>query len=359
MSSIQHLEVARLRNLTEVRLKPSDSINILFGVNGSGKTSLLEAVHLLGLGRSFRSSKLDPIIQDSAEDSIVFGKLSSGVDLGLLKSRRGGHTLKLRGEKQRNWAEAARHLPILVINSDTFSLLEGSPKVRRRFMDWGVFHVEHSFIGNWRRLSKCIAQRNLLLKHRSPDISQIKAWDRELIPLAELVDQARASFFEAFLPIFHEVLSSLIDLPDLSVRYYRGWPKDEALSDALSASLNRDIKYGATQVGPHRSDIVVRVGSLGAADVLSRGQQKLLVCALKISQGLLLERELAMKSVYLVDDLPSELDDKNRSKVCALLDRLDSQVFLSCVDPEDVEKYWSKNRLPRKFHVEHGKITQV
>lgn len=338
---------------------PCSTINILFGTNGSGKTSFLESVHLLGLGRSFRSSKLDPIIQESSEDSVVFGLLESGASVGVSKSRRRGHTLKLQGEKQRSWAEVARHLPIQVINSDSFSLLEGSPRIRRRFLDWGVFHVEHSFIEDWRRASKCIAQRNLLLKQRRVDSEQIRAWDNELSILADRIDKARARYFQEFTPLFREVLASLIELPGLTLEYSRGWSAEESLADVLIAGLQRDQKYGATQNGPHRADVLVKVGRLDAGEVLSRGQQKLLVCALKISQGLLLENELGIKSIYLVDDLPAELDSLNRKKVCGLLESLNTQVFLSCVDPEEIENCWSKLSLPRKFHVEHGKIAQV
>lgn len=359
MSSLTRLEVSRVRNLTDVRVHPIDSINILFGINGSGKTSLLEAVHLLGLGRSFRSTKLNPVIQDTALDSIVFGELGSGVSIGVSKSRHSGHTLKLQGEKQRSWAEVARHLPIQVINSDSFSLLEGSPKVRRRFLDWGVFHVEHGFIGDWRRASKCIAQRNLLLKQRVVDVEQIRAWDSELSALAERIHEARAKYFDMFVPVFNEVLGSLIDIPNLTLQYYKGWSEEDGLAQALSNGLTRDQKYGATQCGPHRADLILKLGKLGAEEVLSRGQQKLLVCALKISQGMMLEQNLDIKSVYLVDDLPAELDSDNRKKVCGLLEGLNTQVFMSCVDPTDIENCWSNASLPRKFHVEHGKITQV
>jgi DNA replication and repair protein RecF len=359
MSSIERLEVSRVRNLTDVRVRPCSKINIIFGSNGSGKTSFLESVYLLGLGRSFRSSKLDPIIQDSAEDSVVFGQLNSGVSIGVSKSRRRGHILKLQGEKQRSWAGVARHLPVQVINSDSFSLLEGSPRVRRRFLDWGVFHVEHGFIEDWRRASKCIAQRNLLLKQRRCDLEQVKAWDNELSQLADRIDTARAAYFKEFVPVFESVLSSLIELPGLSLEYSRGWSIDSSLGEVLVSGLVKDQKYGATQNGPHRADVLVKMGKLGAGEVLSRGQQKLLVCALKISQGLLLENRLAIKSVYLVDDLPAELDSLNRKKVCGLLESLETQVFLSCVDPRDIENCWSEPLLPRKFHVEHGKIAQV
>ncbi len=126
----------------------------------------------------------------------------------------------------------------------------------------------------------------------------------------------------------------------------------------LSLGLSKDLKYGATQQGPHRADIVVKVGRNNAVDVLSRGQQKLLVSAMKIAQGYLLSQLSGAKSVYLLDDLPAELDVANRGRVCQLLTELDCQIFMTCVDPTELEKCWPSGLIPRKFHVEHGKMAQ-
>lgn len=358
MAVISRLDVLRLRNLSEVRITPAENINIVSGDNGSGKTSLLEAIYLLGLGRSFRSQKLEPLIQDGQEECVVFGELQGGVSIGLSKSRKqGAHVLKLMGERQRSWVEAARHLPVQVLNSESFSLLEGSPKVRRRFLDWGVFHVEQEFVTNWRGAAKCIAHRNLLLKERNLDRQQLQAWDNELSQLAGRLDEARRSYFSTFLPLFEETLCKLIEIPTLTVSYSRGWEEGRNLSDVLNENLTRDMKYGATQNGPHRADLIVRVGKLSAEEVLSRGQQKLLVSAMKVAQGHLLSRVNGVRGVYLVDDLPSELDQTNRRRVCGLLAELDCQVFLTCVDQAELENCWPMTLLPRKFHVEHGKIS--
>jgi DNA replication and repair protein RecF len=359
MSGIRRLEISHLRNLNRVQISPSPQINILFGNNGSGKTSVLEAIHLLGLGRSFRSSKTDSVIQDGTESCTVFAELEDGVNIGLSKTRSQSNILKLHGEKQRSWVETARHLPLQVINAESFQLLEGGPKVRRRFLDWGVFHVEHSFIGSWRDTSKCLAHRNLLIKQTRLDRIQLAAWDAEFTETANKVDSLRSRYFELFLPVAMETIAELIEIEGLSLRYWRGWDDDTSLADALGKSLDKDIRYGATQQGPHRADVIVRVGKRAAAEVLSRGQQKLLVSALKIAQGRMLSSHSGINGIYLVDDLPSELDKQNRSLVCELLVRLKSQVFLSSVDASDLENTWVSSAFPRKFHVEHGKITPV
>src|SRR5690606_36363040 len=151
MSVISRLEISRLRNISELQVEPAPGINIIHGDNGSGKSTLLEAIYLLGLGRSFRSNRLDSLIQWNEEEAVIYASLQDGPAIGLSKSRRRGHTLKISGEKQRGLLEAARLLPLQILNSEAFLLLEGSPKVRRQFLDWGVFHVEHDFIDKWRR----------------------------------------------------------------------------------------------------------------------------------------------------------------------------------------------------------------
>lgn len=357
MATIRRLDIARIRNLREVEILPADRVNIIFGNNGSGKTSLLEAIYMLGLGRSFRSQKLEAVLESGAEDCVVFAELEQGVTIGLNKTRRHGHVLKLRGERQRSWVDTARHLPIQIINSDSFSLLEGSPKVRRRFLDWGVFHVEHEFALAWRKASKCISQRNLLLKQRRPDPEQLRAWDRELSQQGELIHQYRVAYVERFLPIMGEVLPRLIPLPDLKISYEKGWDGDKSLSVALLESIERDIRYGATQCGPHRADLLIRIGRHAAHEVLSRGQQKLLVSAMKIAQSQLLYLLTDIKGLYLIDDLPSELDIGNRRLICRLLENLECQIFITCVDAGELENCWSEDVSSGKFHVEHGKIT--
>ncbi len=359
MATIRRLDVLRVRNLSEIQIRPADRVNIIYGNNGSGKTSLLEAIYMLGLGRSFRSAKLEAVIDTKADDCVIFAELDAGVSVGLNKSRKQGHVLKLLGERQKSWVDTARHLPMQIINSDSFSLLEGSPKIRRRFLDWGVFHVEHDFALAWRKANKCLTQRNLLLKQKRLDTSQLAAWDSEFSLLGTQIDEQRKAYIDKFLPILNDALPRLIEIPDLRISYERGWDSNTSLAQALDSSLERDIRYGATQVGPHRADISIKIGRNAAADVLSRGQQKLLVSAMKIAQSQLLYKLTEEKGVYLIDDLPSELDSENRILICRLLEELGCQIFISCVDIKEIEKCWSTDVSTGKFHVEHGKITTL
>ncbi|MFM1895674.1 MAG: hypothetical protein RLZZ385_748 [Pseudomonadota bacterium] len=357
MTTISKLNITRLRNIDQLSLLPGELINVISGPNGSGKTSILEAIYLLGVGRSFRSAKVAPLIQEGSKDCTVFCELDGGaVAMGLQKSRLQKPILKLQGNKQPNWIEAAKLLPLQILDANTFLLLEGSPKVRRRFLDWGVFHVEPSFVDHWRNSRVCIANRNQLLKGKSLDRSQLAAWDSEFGREAAHIDSARSVYFEAFQQVLAEVLREIAPESPAILSYFRGWDPGLDLTTVLSGNLDSDRRYGLTQAGPHRADIQIRVGKLNAAEVLSRGQQKMLVSAMKIAQAILLARSTSRTCVFLIDDLPAELDEKNRATVCRYLARLDSQVFITCVDERSLQHCWDAGIAIRKFHVEHGKI---
>lgn len=361
--SLSRVNVTAVRNLHPVTLSPSPRINILHGANGSGKTSLLEAIHLLGLARSFRSTRLLPVIQYDQPACTVFGQvqLADGrqTNLGVSRQRQGDFKIRIDGENARSAAQLAEALPMQLINPDSFRLLEGAPKIRRQFLDWGVFHVEPRFLPAWQRLQKALRQRNSWLRHGTLDAASQAAWDRELCLASDEIDGYRRAYIQALKPVFERTLSELVELEGLSLSYYRGWDKDRQLIDVLTSTLTRDQQIGHTQAGPQRADLRLRLGGHNAADILSRGQQKLVVCALRIAQGHLVDQAKRGQCIYLVDDLPSELDEHHRRALCKLLDDLNCQVFITCVDHELLREGWRSDTPVAMFHVEHGSITQT
>ncbi len=314
---------------------------------------------MLASGRSFRTAKLDPLINSENEEAVIFAELGDGNQIGLSKSRRQNHQLKYRSEKQRNWENVARELPVQILDANSFLLLEGGPKSRRQFLDWGVFHVEQSFVANWRRTKKSIANRNLLLKNRNPDFSQIAAWDSELCQSANEVDAARNNYFKLFLPLFIDVYRSMdgADAELLEIGYERGWDEDKDIEEVLRENREIDARYGATQNGPHRADLTFGIRRNKAVEILSRGQQKILVSAMKIAQGVLLSQALHRNCIFLVDDLPAELDRENRAAVFRQLAELGGQIFVSCVELPAILDCLSNSPNVTTFHVERGTIT--
>ncbi|MEX1196465.1 MAG: DNA replication/repair protein RecF [Pseudohongiellaceae bacterium] len=366
MTAIARLDIDGLRNLSRVSIQPASRTNLVTGANGSGKTSLLEAIHILSLGRSFRSTRLDPLIQTDADFFHLFARFENGDTAGVQKSRDSrDRILKFNGEKQRNWQLLVSALPVQLFNSDSFSLLHGGSRLRRRYLDWGVFHVEHGFLPAWQAMARCLSQRNALLKKgRQADRYQLASWDQQFISATERVTRDRREYFGRLLPYLESATSEL--LPSLqegvSYQFYQGWSDDQTYDEALSLAYEGDLRYGVTRRGPHRADLLIKVGGLPAEQVFSRGQQKMLVCAMKLAEIRSLQAiNPVVRPVLLVDDLASELDGSNRQKVVEAMTGLGAQAFFTAIEAGDLSELMAGDESDnagqiRQFHVEHGKI---
>jgi DNA replication and repair protein RecF len=248
-----------------------------------------------------------------------------------------------------------------VINADSFDLLTGAPGARRQYLDWGVFHVEHRFFEQWQRFQRGLKQRNKLLRRGKIDAEELSVWTRELAVSGEALTNYRNAYFQVLTPRFRTIMAQLMpDLSGLELRFRQGWDKQSSYAEALANSDETDREQGFTHVGPQRADIRVLMDGHLAADTLSRGQQKLVVCGLKLAQGQLMADLGEKYCIYLVDDLPSELDAQHSERVCTLLDALDTQVFITCVHKREIAAAWprsSENDLAM-FHVEHGQVVR-
>lgn len=362
--SLIKLQINQLRNLTAVDLQLSPSINLFYGANGSGKTSILEAIHILSLGRSFRSHKHKSLIQFEREDFTLFCSLNvlgASAHLGMSRTRTGELQRRCDGRNVQSTAETAQLLPMQILNADSFLLLEGSPQVRRQFMDWLVFHVEHEFYGVWKRLQACLKQRNSLLRCDRIDPLQLSVWDAELAPLTEQIHRLRLRAFEKFLPVFNDLVKNFVAIDGLQLVYKAGWDTNHPYAEVLLNTRERDLRMGSTQVGSHRAELKLQIHGQDAADLLSRGQQKLLVCALKIAQGLVFQQVCERPCIYLVDDLPAELDTDYRHLLASWLLKMNTQVFVTGVEASTLADTWTSVMAPeiKMFHVEHGSVKPV
>lgn len=371
--SIEQLNFHGLRNLKPLSFAPAAGINVITGANGSGKTSLLEGIHILGMGRSFRTRQLKNVIQHDAGEFALFGRLAgeqgaAGSTLGVRRLRDERELeLRLRGERHARLAELVEALPLQLINPDAFRLLEGSPAGRREFLDWGVFHVKHEFLTAWKGARRALKHRNALLRRGRMegrlDAAQLDVWEQELASRGETVDRLRQEWFSAFLPVFEETLKALLPLEGLTLHYARGWDKKRPLAEALHAGRATDAQMGFTQQGPQRADLRIRMYKKPAIEVLSRGQQKLVVSALKLAQGRLLESTSALDisapgtavrhCVYLIDDLPAELDGRYQQRFCELLESMQCQAFITSVEPGALQNRWLPDTTIKMFHVKH------
>jgi DNA replication and repair protein RecF len=364
--ALGRLDITAVRNLHQVSLRDLRQTNVFYGANGGGKTSLLESVYLLGMARSFRSAQIKPVIQHDASSCTVYGELlrPDGVQsvVGVTRERSGGVQIKINGSAISSVSVLAEYLPLQLINAQSFDLLTGSPVDRRSYLDWGVFHVEQQYQAVWRRFQKCIKQRNSLLRHGKISSGELQTWNQEFSDAGERVNSQRQAYFTALVPTVLSLLGRLSpSLPELDFKYRRGWDKESGLLQTLEATEKTDRDQGFTHAGPQRADIKVLCEGREAGSILSRGQQKLVVCALKLAQGQLLAGKRGKDCIYLVDDLPSELDAEHCQKVSEVLAELNTQVFISCIEKDDIAAHWSSPGLIESgavFHVERGTVSR-
>jgi DNA replication and repair protein RecF len=315
-------------------LELDSRFTLISGPNASGKTSLLEAIYVLGRGRSFRTRRLEHLIRRGSERFIVFGEVESverTISLGVEGSP-SGIRAKLGGAKVQSLAELATLLPVQIIDPEIHRLIEEGPSRRRRFLDWGVFHVEPRFVDDWQRFQQALKQRNAALKSRQPK-SITSVWDGDVVRYGESLSAARARYVEMLVPLATEISRRLLGM-ELSVSYRPGWGRDLSLSEALQQSWSADQDGGATQVGPHRAELSVRLNDLAVKDRISRGQQKLLAAALLMAQVKLFPQESPLQPSLLLDDPAAELDSERLRGLIGEIASQPIQLVVTTLRPE-------------------------
>ena len=357
MPVISDLQISNFRNLSNVKIDPSERFNIFYGQNGSGKTSLLESIYYLGLGRSFRTNHAQYVIQHTAECFSVYASLKENdkpLPIGMSKARDGKRVMKINSKSVNSLSVLAKSLPLQLMSPVSYRFFFNGPKVRRQFLDWQLFHVEQSFYPQWQECQKILKQRNSGLKMRLPE-NQVRLWDNDFVRISNEIDQIRKKTIGELSPLFQELMQELLPSLNLSLFYSPGWDPEKALTEVLDANWYRDSKIGYTACGPQRADLQILVESAPAQDILSQGQQKLALLALNLAQGRLLKQHKGAAPIYLIDDVASELDYEKRNCIAKVLTQLDSQVFITGVSMEDL-KEMAKFDNSKLFHVEQGVV---
>lgn len=365
------LNTSGFRSLIAEKIQLDPHVNVICGANGSGKSSVLEAIYTLSSGRSFRTTRREHMVQHGQSAFTVFGVVMDEqrglhTRLGLQwDSRERQVSLRKDGERVSHVSEFASVFPCLVIDPDTFELVAGAPGRRRQYLDWLVFHVEHDYARVWRDFQRVLSQRNQLLRSGRIDGS-LKVWNQQYVGLAEQVTQLRQRSLEQVLPMLQQLIGEgrmdWLQADDLRLDFYPGWDAQRTLAEVLEAGLQQELRQGFTLYGPGRADLRIRYRGRAAAEVLSRGQQKTLVILLRLAQGMLISRTIAgqTKSVtFLLDDINAELDEQNRYYLVERLRLLGVQVVVTSIERQGMDALWrSAETAPRMFHVEHGRIIE-
>ena len=352
------LEVQNLRILSDVRLDFSPGLNLVLGSNGSGKSSLLEAVHILGSGRSFRSHRLRDVVTHGESDLRIVGQtISNDGSAGMVGVEYVSDKLRIRrgGAEVRAASELAAFLPTITVTPDTYRLVTDGADLRRRIIDRLLFHVEPEYFGHHQRYRRALRQRNAALRAGATD-EEIGGWNVELAAAGERLTTLRIQYLDRALPVMEEIVARLVGIP-VAIRFHQGWDSAVPLDQACARSLASDRQRGYTQTGPHRADLRFAVDGRLAQHCLSRGETKLFVTAISVAQVRDLASTLGYPPVVLVDDLASELDSDSRSRCMAELKAADAQIILTAIPGNGLNK--ADFEGARVFHVEQGRIVEV
>ncbi|VAW69016.1 DNA recombination and repair protein RecF [hydrothermal vent metagenome] len=352
---LKRFELSQFRNITSAILEPDQGLNLITGENAAGKTSLLESIFYISYGRSFRSSQAKHLISHDTDYFRVLCRLDDETTQIGLERNVSTQTIRVNHSSISRISELSTLLPVLALHPDSHQLISAGPEHRRQFLDWGVFHVEHHFLTSWQKYRKALSQRNAALKQRLSD-ELCSLWDKELVEHALMIESLRFQYLQQIIEITSELAASLFPLHEIELGFKRGWSADIDFASYLKQSLQRDKDKGYTQAGPHRADIKITVNGQSAQTSISRGQQKKLVCLLKIAQLSIFSDSSKRRCILLFDDLPAELDDDNQDKIMSILSGLNIQLFITAIQAEQINcQYWDNYKV---FHVEHGKVTE-
>lgn len=355
---LTELRLTNFRNISAATVSPAPGINLLVGENGSGKTSLLEAVYLLAMGRSFRSRNLKHLIQHGYEHCQVFGRIDRTIPLGIQLGGTAGVQIRLNNAPLKKLSELVLHLPLQYIPANCHQFFEQGPKFRRKVVDWGLFHVEHDFLFHWQNYRKVLQQRNAALRAQKSN-KEVSLWDGQLISYGLRLTQYREAYLQEVLQLFQYWFTQICNdykSASFELRYAAGWPKNTELSVALQSNIDRDRMLGYSRNGPHAADWSIKIDGADPLELLSRGQQKLFYLAISFAQLSLLTKKRQQQSILLIDDISSELDSSHQQLVLAAIKTIGIQTFITTT-ADDLQSLLNIQESDAVFHVKQGEVT--
>ncbi len=366
--SVDKLFTQNFRNLDGGSINFHPKLNFVVGDNGSGKSSLLEAIFFLGHGKSFRTSKVDSLASHETQSFVVSVKDSNDRQLGLSRDISIGLTnIKIDGEQYSKLSVLAKNIAIQIVTPESFKLFFGGPKERRRFVDLGMFHVKHEFSTLWKTFNRVLKQRNACIRSidKISDInnnSMLSYWTEQFCQLSIEVSVLRATYVSDIISELNYWLAIL--LPDIServtVQYLQGWSQKMALVDVLSSNQDREASFGYSLYGAHKFDVKFLLDKKAIETQLSRGQQKLFLLALTFAQASFIARVKLVKPILLIDDIGAELDINSRSALSNAINKLDCQVIITAIESSVLQPFFGPcdDRKYSMFHVKHGRVSE-
>ena len=334
---LRSLSLSGFRNLAVQNINFHPKCNIFYGSNASGKTSLLEAIYYLSHLRSFRQRESAKIISDDQDFLRLVSKCYTSLSEHLvgIEVNKQEHIVRVDATPLKQRSTLAKMLPCLYLDPETGKLLTDSPKFRRQFMDWGLFHTESDYHSLWQNYDRALKQRNIILRQKQ-NLKMLNSYDELLIQYGDQITQKREAFVSAIFKNASPLLSQLINQPfEWSMEYKKGYSGDN-FGDELKSHREKDLIMGHTRVGPHRGDFTVKANHKNVGEYLSRGQIKLASIALILAQIQLFQSyNEAQNVILLMDDMSAELDKHHREILLEEFLKLNVQLFITCLEENE------------------------
>ena len=336
---LKRIEISNLRNIESLSFDPTPGLNLISGENGVGKTALLEGLHLLVRGRSFRTTLTDSLIR-RGESFVLLRSLVSGgdreVQLAVLKESQKSIRMKFDNSQVKQLSQVAKAIPAQLLNPNIAELIFGPPRFRREWLDWGAFHQYPDFLGHIHQWRRSLDQRNAALRQR--DVNAVKVWSATVGEHGDRITELRTKYVNKIQEWFSECLAQLDPTLNIQLSISKGF-SGKGLEEDLNRNIEKDLQSGVTQIGPQRADVRLRLvdypvagSSTTASQVLSRGQGKIAACAMRVAESQLLNT-LNKKTIFFIDDIDAELDESYSSKLVRILLRTGGQVFATTTTP--------------------------
>jgi DNA replication and repair protein RecF len=336
------IELCGFRNLKEISLEFSRGITVASGQNGSGKSNLLEAIHIICQGFSFRTRNLQEAIKWDSDDFVIRAKtgLSGQENEAAIQVNNAGARVKLNGKESRRASALFGSAPLVFISPEDISLAKGSAENRRSFIDELLCFRKSGNLELLRRYRRVLQQRNRWLKdnlsgNAAGGMQLLEALTEQLASLAVLVWKERRELCEILEPNIRNYYQALSQNSEtINFSYTRAMGKEEFLK-LLCEKMKADTASGMTLSGPHRDDIELSMQGHSMRDFASQGQCRSIALAMKFAAAELIENHSG-KPILLLDDIFAELDSRRREAVAQIVRQKGCQTFAATPNESDL-----------------------
>jgi DNA replication and repair protein RecF len=360
---LRRIAVSDFRNIRSVRIDPGRRFNLLYGLNGQGKTNMLEAIYLLGSHRSFRSSRLPEFVRHGEQSVLIQGTAESGFGENRLRLtiEAAGRKMEIDGKAIHKASELHGKLNAVVFSSYDTGMVRMGPESRRHYLDRAVYMGDIAYLHCWHAYQRILKQRNHLLK--SSDKTGIDIWTEKLAETGAEVIERRLNFvalLDTKLQKYYATIAGRSETSSLSyhpdgIQSTKREQITQELLDLFRRQQRSDERYGTTSVGPHRDDLTFELDGRPLKAYGSQGQQKSFVLSLKMAEMDNLNDIFGETPLLLLDDMSSELDARRNHNLMEFLTTREIQVFITTTERSTALLSTVPNCAV--FHVEDGNLT--